>query len=244
MAARKPPESWFWSHDIDPRYLDDVMLAGSHLLRLSVYGTGAMRRFASVSYRDAIGETFYRLDVPAAELAKTVSEAAARPISVTADVTDGQVRFSLVLQKGPGSLTSLHQDLDEAGLAALADEHHCVSDVATYVVAGTRKYAAIVEERPGPCWVLCNVSAAEIDAKMLELGATLTRVRRYLGDKQGQFVAVAEKLSVGRWGWYGEIDGDTLGRQLDVNTSYPFDLDAYRDERGVRFTVVMYRDRD
>ena len=36
----------------------------------------------------------------------------------------------------------------------------------------------------------------------------------------------------------------TVAKNLEENDSYPYDLDATRDERGqLRFTVVMYRDR-
>ncbi len=24
--SRKPPESWFWSHDIEPNHIDDILL--------------------------------------------------------------------------------------------------------------------------------------------------------------------------------------------------------------------------
>jgi hypothetical protein len=34
-----------------------------------------------------------------------------------------------------------------------------------------------------------------------------------------------------------------VARNLETNAAYPIDLDATRDERGVRFTVVMVRDR-
>ncbi|HRC55694.1 MAG TPA: hypothetical protein PKU97_07210 [Kofleriaceae bacterium] len=244
MAARKPPESWFWSHDIQTNHVDDVVLPGMHLMRLSIYGAGKMRRFAAISFREAGAESVYLVDVPAAEVTAKVSAAAAHPVSITADVEGDAVRFSLVLHKGPSSLSSLHLDLDEAAFSKLADEQHCIADFTTYVVGGARKYAAIVEERTGPSWVLANVTAQELDAKLLELGATLVRLRGFPGaDGVGRFTAVAERLNVGRWAWYSDIDGDAVARHLNTNDSYPFDLEAHRDERGVRYNVVMYRDR-
>jgi hypothetical protein len=243
MAARKPPESWFWSHDIDPRYIEDVLLPGTHLMRLSVYGAGKLRRFASISYRDTGTESNYVLDVPAAQLVSRVQEAGIRPVSITADVSTGQVLFSLVLQKGPGVLTSVHHDLDAHSLAKLVDEQHVIADLATYTVDGARRYAALVEERSSPCWVFVGVDAAELDLKVLEHSATLTRVRPYVEGGARKFTAVAERLSAGRWSWYSELDGDTLARHLHENEAYPVDLEAHRDERGVRYTVVMYRDK-
>lgn len=244
MAARKPPESWFWSHDIQTNHVDDVVLPGMHLMRLSIYGTGKMRRFAAISFREVGAESVYLVDVPAAEVAAKVADAGAHPVSITADTDGGDLRFSLVLHKGPGSLSSLHLDLDEAGLCKLADDQHCIADFTTYVVGGARKYAAIVEERSGPSWVLPNVTAQELDAKLLELGATLVRLRSFAeGTGPRRFTAVAERINVGRWAWYADIDGDTVARHLNTNDSYPFDLEAYRDDRGVRYNVVMYRDR-
>lgn len=152
MAARKPPESWFWSHDIDPRYIEDVLLPGTHLMRLSVYGSGKLRRFASISYREPGTESNYVLDVPAAQLASKVQEAGIRPVSITADVSTGQALFSLVLQKGPGVLTSVHHDLDAHGLAKLIDDQHVIADLATYTVdarAGTPHSSRSARTRAG-----------------------------------------------------------------------------------------------
>lgn len=38
-----------------------------------------------------------------------------RPVDVTVDVDDSQRRFSLLLEKGSGPVSSLHIDLDEVG---------------------------------------------------------------------------------------------------------------------------------
>lgn len=72
----------------------------------------------------------------------------------------------------------------------------------------------------------------------------MLRLRTYVEGGQRRFAAVAERSNVGKgaW-WYTGIDGDTVDRKLDHNNAYPFDLDATRDEQGVHYTVVMYRDR-
>lgn len=72
----------------------------------------------------------------------------ARPVDVTIDVDDSQRHFSLLLKKGSGPESSLHIDLDEAGVRSLLDSRHGLADFATYVVAGARRYAIVLEERP------------------------------------------------------------------------------------------------
>lgn len=83
----------------------------------------------------------------------------ARPVDVTIDVDDSQRRFSLLLEKGSGPASSLHIDLDEAGMRSLLDSRHGFADFATYVVAGARRYAVVQEERPEPSQCLTHVTA-------------------------------------------------------------------------------------
>jgi hypothetical protein len=54
---------------------------------------------------------------------------------------------------------------------------------------------------------------------------------------------VAERARGPGWAWYTDLDGDAVARNLENNSAYPIDLDATRDARGTRFTVVMVRDR-
>lgn len=241
--SRKPPASWFWSHDIDPDHIDDVLLPNMHLVRLSVYGSGKMRRFASISFQEAGVESSYLQDVTAAELDSKIADTGARPVSITADEVNGQPLFSLVLQKGLESKTNVHTNLDETGLNQLINDQHRIADFTTYLVGGIRKYAAIVEERPGPSLVFAHVTAKELGAQLRKHNVTPVRVRGFSEGGARYFTAVAERLDVGDWDWYDDIDGDTVASKLDSNNAYPFDLDAYRNEQGVRYTVVMYRDR-
>lgn len=243
MPARKPPESWFWSHDIKPDQIDSVLMPGMRLVRLSSYGAGKARRFAALVWKEPGPERSYALDLDAAALAARVRDDGARPVAITADASAGEPRFSVVLEAGPGPLSSVHVDLDDAGVRALLDDHHAIADLATYVVAGARKYAVIVEDRAGPCWLFTGVTAHELDAKLLELGATLVRLRGYAAGGRQEFAAVAERSRVAGWAWYADLDGDAVARNLETNDAYPVDLDAVRDERGVRFTVIMVRQR-
>lgn len=245
MAARKPPESWFWSHDIKPDQIDSVLMPGMRLVRLSSYGAGKARRFAALVWKEPGPERTYALDLDAAALGATLRDSGARPVAITADAGDGDAppRFSVVLEAGPGSLSSVHVDLDDAGVRALLDDQHAIADIATYVAGGVRKYAVIREERPGPAWLLTGVTAHELDAKLLEHGAMLVRLRGYAQGGKPQFAAVAERSGITGWAWYADLDADAVARNLESNDAYPLDLDAVRDERGVRFTVIMVRQR-
>ena len=247
MAARKPPETWFWSHDIKSDQIDSVLMPGMRLVRLSSYGTGASRRFAALVFQEPGPARGYAIDLDAAALATRLRDTGERPVGITVDVTgevsDGQPRFSVVLETGPGPLASLHVDLDEAGVRALVDDHHGIADLATYVVAGARKYAVIVEEREATSWLFTGVTAHELDAKLVELVAVLVRVRAYKASGRQVFAAVAERSRLTGWAWYADLDSDAVARNLESNNGYPFDLDATRDDRGTRFTVVMYRER-
>jgi len=101
----------------------------------------------------------------------------------------------------------------------------------------------IVEERTAPSWLFVGVSPAELDAQLLEHGAALIRLRSYVEAGMPRLAAVAERVRGASWAWYAELDADGVARKLEDNAAYPVDLDAVRDERGVRFSVVMYRQR-
>jgi len=242
--VKRPPETWFWSHDIKSTQIDSVVMPGTRLMRLSSYGPAERRRFAALLYQDTGPERRYALDLDAAALAARLRDTGARPVAITAGPGgDGAVRFSVVLETGPGPLSSAHVDLDEAGVRALIDDQHCIADLATYTAGGARRFAVIVEERTGPSWLFVGVSPAALDAQLLELGATLVRLRSYAGAEGTRLAAVAERVRVARWAWYADLDADGVARKLEDNAAYPVDLDAVRDERGVRFSVVMYHQR-
>ncbi|HET7502226.1 MAG TPA: hypothetical protein VFK02_14510 [Kofleriaceae bacterium] len=249
MAARKPPETWFWSHDIQAHQVGSVLIPGMRLVRLSSYGMGDLRRFAAIVYKEPGVERAYAIDLDAAELEARLVATGARPVSITAHVPEagspgaGTPKFSVVLETGPGPMSTLHLGVDDAGARALIDDHHGIADLATYVVGGARRYAVIVEERPGPSWLLTGLDAHQLDARLLELDAQLVRLRGYTAGGRPQFAAVAERARPSGWAWYSDLDGDAVARNLENNNAYPVDLDATRDHRGVRFTVVMYRQR-
>jgi hypothetical protein len=244
MTARKPPDAWFWSHDIQLDQIDSVVMPGMRLARLASYGTGAQRRFAALIYQETGPERRHALDLDDAALTAKLADTGARAVSITSLVgDDGAPRFSVVLELGPGPLSSVHTGLDEAGVRGLLDDHHTIADFTTYVAGGARKYAVIVEEREGPAWFFTGFTAAELDTKLIPLGAQLTRVRPYTHGARHELAVVAEKARASRWAWYTDVDGDAVARNLESNDAYPYDLDAARDGRGTRFSVVMYRQR-
>jgi Bacterial tandem repeat domain 1 len=245
MAARNPPESWFWSHDIKADQIDSVLMPGMRLIRLSSYGAGKARRFAALVYKEPGPARSYALDLDEAALRAKLRDSGGRPVAITVDAGDGTEppRFSLVLETGPGPLASVHLDLDDAGVRSLIDDDHGIADLATYVVGGVRKYAVIQEERPGTSWLFTGVTGHELDAKLLELGASLVRLRAYTTNGKPQLAAIAERALGTSWAWYTDLDADGVAKNLENNAAYPLDLDATRDERGVRFTVIMARQR-
>lgn len=241
MAARKPPEAWYWSYDIKPEDIDSVLVPGVRLVRLSSYRKGTSPRFAALAYKEPGPARRYVLNLEAAAAAKHVEDTGERPVSITVDPGDGAPRFSLVLETGPGPVARLHLDLDEAAVRALLDDQHGIADLVTYATGEGRRYAAIIDERTGPSYLITGVPALELDAKLVEHGAALVRVRGYQEAGRQLFAAVAERAEPGPWAWYASLDPDAVARNLETNKAYPVDLDATRDDKGLRFAVVMYR---
>ena len=242
-----PPEGWLWSHDINPKYVSDADVPEMHLTRISAYGENDLRRFAAIIYRVANTESITLPELTAAGIEPGIAASGARPVSITVGSVNGETRFSLVLHKGPGPQSKVWIDLDETTLKQLPTDSNRIADFATYTVDGVRKYAAIVEEYPGPSTVFTHLTAKELDAQLRKYKATPVRIRGYYEGEARYFSAVAERLNVGEWNWYDEINADKVAKKLDSHHGYPFDLDAYRQpgsEYGVYYTVVMYRDRD
>jgi hypothetical protein len=201
MIVRNPSESWFWSHDIEPRYFGDVVTPGTRVQRLSSYGKGERRRFAAVVFGQPGAERSYMIDMDAVAVESRLRDlrgSSARPVAITVDADDSQRRFSVLLEKGAGPAENLHIDLREAGVRSLLDKGHGLADFVTYIVDGARKYAVILEERSEPSWLLTDVTAQELNTRLAELDATLFRLRSYIEDGERLFAACAEKSNVGK----------------------------------------------
>lgn len=241
MSARKPPQAWFWSYDIETTNIDNVLL-GVRLMRLSNYHIGDRQRFAALLYEEPGPARSYALLLDAAAAAAKIRDTGHRPVAVTVDLAGEAPRFSLVLEQGPGPVTELRLDLDEAGARAALDGQHAIADLATYTAGGARRYAVIVEERAAQSWFFTGVTAAELDARVLEHGATLVRVRPYTEGGRRLFAAVAERVDPGAWAWYSGLGTDELAKSLTKNKAYPVDLDAWWEDGKLRLCAVMYRD--
>lgn len=241
MSARKPPQAWFWSYDIKTDNIDSILL-GVRLMRLSSYHIGAKQRFAALMYEEPGPARSYALLADAAEAAARVRDTGHRPVAVTVDTSGEAPRFSLVLEQGPGPVTSLHLDLDEAGARALLDGKHAIVDLATYPAGGGRRYAVIVEERAAESWLITGATAGQVDEQLLAHGAVLVRARPYAEGGRRLFAAVAERVDPGGWAWYSGLDPDAVAKRLEKNKAYPIDLDAWWEDDALRFCVVMYRD--
>lgn len=244
--SRKPPDSWFWSHDIQPHHLDDLPFPGAHLVRISAYASSSGekgRRFAAIVFQEAGGESHVLQNLSSTELETKTFPSGGNPVSITAEDRDGQPHFSVVLHQEPGPAFKISTDLDEAGLSQLSNDQRRIADFTSYVVNGVRKYAAIVEERPGPSFNFTRVTAKELEAQLRKHNATPVRIRGFFEGNERFFTAVAERFDTGNWNWYDDLDADAVADKLDSRGAYPFDLEAYRTEQGIRYTVIMYHDR-
>lgn len=241
MIPKTPPKGWYWSHDIKANQIGYVATPGTRLMRLSAYGNGGFRRFAALIYRQAGPAQHYGADLDATGLANLIA-GGMRPQAITVREGEGDPIFSIVLDPLPGPLTSVHFDLDEPTLRAMLDGRRVIADIAAYTVAGGRRYAVIYEERPGLAWFITGATIQYLETKLAELGAAPTRLRRHVADGKPMLVAAAEPELVSGWAWAADLDGDGVASCLEENRAYPVDLDASRDERGVRFCVVMHPD--
>jgi len=228
-----PPESWFWTHDGQQHQVNTVVTAGSRLIRLSAYGSGASRRFAGLVYRDGGPERTYQMDLDAA-----AATACPHPVAVT---VDDERRFWVVMEPARAAPSSLRVHLEATTVrAALAAGAH-IADLATYVSDGTRYYAVVLDERPGPCWLLAGVTAGELRSGLRRLHAKPTLIRAH--PDEPRFTAVAVPADRPPRYWYTDLTGDQVASRLERKGSYPTDLDAIRTPAGVRFTVTMRRER-
>jgi hypothetical protein len=219
---------WLWSHDIRPDQVGCLAAPGRRLIRLSSYGSGSARRFAALLYDG--DESAYRLDLDSTALGTCAGASA-----VTAD---DEGRFSVVLGDAP---STVYADLDEEAAHALTAGGRRITDLATYLVDGARRYAVVLDTRTGPGWLLTNLTGRQLNGRLRRLHAVPVRLRAHPGDAEPRFSAVAEPDDGGSWFWYADLDADRVAHRLEAKRAYPVDLDAIRRAVGVRFTVVMRR---
>jgi hypothetical protein len=236
MAADGSPRAWFWSHDIEPDQIDSIATPGTRLARLSSYRSGDRRRFAALVYLDAGPQRSYALDLDAEALRSVTG----RPVAITVDER-GPARFTVVLEPEPGPAAEVHPDLDEGGVRALLDGSRRIVDLATYADSEVRRYAVVVADGAAGSSFITGVTADELDDRLRGTGVEIRRLRAYREGGRSLLAAIAEPSRRAGRAWYSELDADGVARELERNDAYPVDLDATRDERGTRFTVVMSR---
>ena len=241
-----PPESWFWSHDIRPDTVGNLMMPGMQLMRLSAYGEEEDLRFASWSYRQGCTDaSSYIIDRSANDLQNELARSVGHPVGLTIHRDAGRNKFSLVLQRCGISVASLVTGLSPTDLLDLGRQgQKQPRDIVTYIENGVRRYAALLEEATSPFVILVDADASEVEQAVKKAGMVMIRVRGYEVNGQRRYVTVARKMSVGSWRWLDGLTSDAVARELESGKGYPVDLDVYKDASGqVRYSLVMYRDR-
>ena len=242
MLESPPPASWFWSHDIEPGQLDHICGPGSRLVRLSGYGPAQRRRFASLTHLESGAGAAQVVQGEPAELTAGPPPPDTAPVTVTVGTVGPRPRLVLALRPAPGPAPSVQLDVAEPEAVELvAGAGYGVTDLATYLVGGARRYALIVHPRTLPCWLLTGLTEGTLRRRLKELDATVVRLRSYTEQGERRLVAVAQPVRGRPALWYTDLSADQVARRLEQHHAYPIDLDADHDERGVRFTVVMRR---
>jgi hypothetical protein len=234
------PEHWLWSHDIKPDQIASLGPAGWTLMSLSSYGDGDRRRFAAVLHKGPSAGRIPVIDLEASQAGARLRHARVSPVAVTAD-SDLRPRLSVLVESGTAAGTRVAAGLREDELRALLDQPGGVADLTTYTVRGARQYAAVLDPRAGPSLLLTGVTAGQLRRELRRSGGTVVRLRAFVQDGQTLLAAVAERSAGGFSAWYADLDADGVAQKLDRHRAYPVDLGATRDDRGVRYTVVMRR---
>lgn len=234
------PEHWLWSHDIKPDQLARLGPPGWSLVCLSSYGKLDRRRFAAVLHKGPSAGRIPVLDLEASQIGTRLRHARVSPVAITADA-DLRPHLSVLVESGPEAGTRVAAGLSEDEARALLSQPGGIADLTTYTVRGARQYAVVLDPRAGPSLLFTGVTASQLRRELSRSGATVVRLRAYVQDGQSLLAAVAERSVRGFSAWYADLDADGVAQKLDRHRAYPVDLGATRDDRGVRYTVVMRR---
>jgi hypothetical protein len=231
---------WFWSHDIGWDQVNSVLWPGMRMVSVSGYGAVTRRRFASVMHQVPAGADTTVVHLDPAALAARLSQTGERPIAIAATPGEAGPVLTVAMESGPAPAVRVEVGLDEAGVRALLAEQR-IDDIAWYQDGDACRYAVLVGERAGPSWLVAAAGPRELAAQLRRLGASVVRLRMVIDHGQRRLVALARPAGREFCAWYVGIDADGVAGRLERHRAYPVDLDAVRDERGVRYAVVMYR---
>jgi len=234
------PEHWLWSHDIKPDQIASLGPPGWSLVSLSSYGDLDRRRFAAVLHKGPGAGRLPVLDLESSQIGAWLQHARVSPVAVTAG-PGLRPHLSVLVESGPDAGTRVAAGLSEDELRALPGGPGGIADITTYTVRGARQYAVVLDPRAAPSLLFTGVTAGQLRRELRRSGATVTRLRAYAEDGQPLLAAVAERSARGFSAWYDGLDADGVAQKLDRHRAYPVDLGATRDDRGVRYTVVMRR---
>ena len=234
------PEHWLWSHDIKPDQIASLGPPGWSLMSLSSYGDLDRRRFAAVLHKGPGAGRIPVLDLEPSAIETRLRHARVSPVAITAG-SGLRPHLSVLVESGPDAGTRVAAGLSEDELRVLLGQPGGVADITTYTVRGARQYAVVLDPRAGPSLLFTGVTASQLRRELRRSGATVTRLRAYVQDGQPLLAAVAERSARGYSAWYDGLDADGVAQKLDRHRAYPVDLGATRDDRGVRYTVVMRR---
>jgi hypothetical protein len=237
------PGHWLWSHDIKPDQIASLGPPGWSLVSLSSYGDLDRRRFAAVLHEGPGAGRIPVLDLEPSAIETRLRHARVSPVAVTAG-PGLRPHLSVLVEGGPDAGTRVAAGLSEAELRALLGRPGGpggIADITTYTVRGARQYAVVLDPRAAPSLLFTGVTAGQLRRELRRSGATVTRLRAYAEGGRPLLAAVAERSARGFSAWYDGLDADGVAQKLDRHRAYPVDLGATRDDRGVRYTVVMRR---
>jgi len=239
IRSRERPV-WYWSHDIGWDQFGSVAWPGMRVVSLSGYGEPARRRFAAVMHQVPAGADTSVVHLDPDGLTTRLGRTGERPVAVVATRTDSGLVLTVALASAGDSPVHVEVGHDEDGVRALLAEHR-VDDLAAYPDGDACRYAVLVGARTEPSWLVAADRPRELGARLRRLRADVVRLRMVTDHGQRRLVALARPAVRGFCGWYVGLDADGVGGRLERRRAYPVHLDAVRDERGVRYAVVMRR---
>ncbi|MCE9600506.1 MAG: hypothetical protein K8S54_21285 [Spirochaetia bacterium] len=233
-----PPVGWFWSHDIQADQIGALALPGYQMQRLTVYGSGNLRRFAAFLERGA-AVRFYAIDLKVDQLQTEIRNTRSNAISLCVDASTAEPRFTAILEKNASPSSTVKADLNESELHKLINGPQSVEDLVTYSKNGGRKYAVILGKKDSPWLLFTDLSRNEVASNLDKSKARLTRIRAYSENGKTRYSGVAKPAGSMRWSWYTDLTADALAEKLEDDNGYLLDLDATSATNGLRFTAIL-----